>query len=164
MHCEYDHGYDTIIVSLVSHCVNINTNLYQDMRGKRQPRMQERSQKPHTILVIEDEPDMLQLLERILTSEGYRVILAVDGVYGMTLLRESKPDLVLLDIMMPGPDGYMTLGSIRQYSNVPVIMVTANRDIESLQKTLTLGADDYVEKPFRPAELLARVKAKLRRT
>ncbi len=126
--------------------------------------MQERSQKPHTILVIEDEPDMLQLLERILTSEGYRVILAVDGVYGMTLLRESKPDLVLLDIMMPGPDGYMTLGSIRQYSNVPVIMVTAKRDIESLQKTLTLGADDYVEKPFRPAELLARVKAKLRRT
>jgi len=126
--------------------------------------MQERSQKPHTILVIEDEPDMLQLLERILTSEGYRVILAVDGVYGMTLLREAKPDLVLLDIMMPGPDGYMTLGSIRQYSNVPVIMVTAKRDIESLQKTLTLGADDYVEKPFRPAELLARVKAKLRRT
>ena len=72
--------------------------------------------------------------------------------------------MVLLDIMMPGPDGYMTLGSIRQYSNVPVIMVTAKRDIESLQKTLTLGADDYVEKPFRPAELLARVKAKLRRT
>jgi len=134
------------------------------MRGKKQPRMQERSQKAQTILVIDDEPDMLQLLKRILESEGYRVILATDGVYGMTLLREAKPDLVLLDIMMPGPDGYMTLGSIRQYSDVPVIMVTAKRDIESLQKTLTLGADDYVKKPFRPGELLARVKAKLRRT
>ena len=126
--------------------------------------MQEKLQKTHTILVIDDESDMLQLLERILTSEGYRVILAADGVYGMTLLKEAKPDLVLLDIMMPGPDGYMTLNSIRQYSNVPVIMVTAMRDIESLQKTLTLGADDYIKKPFRPGELLARVKAKLRRT
>jgi len=134
------------------------------MRGKRQPRIQERSQKDQTILVIEDDQDMLQLLRRVLESEGYRVILATDGVYGMTLLKEAKPDLVLLDIMMPGPDGYMTLSSIRQYSNVPVIMVTAKRDIESLQKTLTLGADDYIKKPFRPGELLARVKAKLRRT
>lgn len=126
--------------------------------------MQERSQKAQTILVIEDEQDMLLLLKRILESEGYRVILATDGVYGMTLLREAKPDLVLLDIMMPGPDGYMTLGSIRQYSNVPVIMVTARRETEALQKALDLGADDYVEKPFRLAELLARVKTKLRRT
>ena len=134
------------------------------MRGKKQPRIQERSQKAQTILVIEDDQDMLQLLRRVLESEGYRVILATNGVYGVTLLREAKPDLVLLDIMMPGPDGYMTLSSIRQYSNVPVIMVTAMRDIESLQKTLTLGADDYIKKPFRPGELLARVKAKLRRT
>lgn len=126
--------------------------------------MQERSQKTHTILVIEDEQDMLLLLRRILESEGYRVILATDGVYGMALLRETKPDLVLLDIMMPGPDGYMTLGSIRQYSNVPVIMVTAKRETEALQKALVMGADDYVKKPFRPGELLARVKAKLRRT
>ena len=126
--------------------------------------MQERSQKAHTILVIEDDQDMLQLLRRVLESEGYRVILATDGVYGMTLLREAKPDLVLLDIMMPSPDGYMTLDSIRQYSNVPIIMVTAKRETEALQTALDLGADDYVEKPFRPAELLARVKAKLRRT
>jgi len=126
--------------------------------------MQERSQKAQTILVIEDEQDMLQLLRRILESEGYRVILATDGVYGMTLLREAKPDLVLLDIMMPSPDGYMTLDSIRQCSNVPVIMVTAKRETEALQKALDLGADDYVKKPFRPAELLARVKTKLRRT
>jgi len=125
--------------------------------------MQERSQKAQTILVIEDEQDMLQLLRRILESEGYRVILATDGVYGMTLLREAKPDLVLLDIMMPSPDGYMTLDSIRQCSNVPVIMVTAKRETEALQKALDLGADDYVKKPFRPAELLARIKVKLKR-
>lgn len=126
--------------------------------------MQERSQKAQTILVIEDEQDMLLLLRRILEAEGYRVILATDGVYGMTLLREAKPDLVLLDIMMPGPNGFMVLDSIRKYSDVPVIMVTAKRDIESLQKTLALGADDYIKKPFSPVELLARVKAKLRRT
>ena len=125
--------------------------------------MQERSQRAQTILVIEDEQDMLLLLRRILESEGYHVILATDGAYGMTLLREAKPDLVLLDIMMPGPDGYDTLDSIRQYSNVPVIMITAKRETEALQKALDLGADDYVQKPFRPAELLARIKVKLKR-
>jgi two-component system response regulator MtrA len=126
--------------------------------------MQNRSQKTQTILVIEDEQDMLLLLRRILESEGYCVILAADGVYGMTLLREAKPDLVLLDIMMPGSDGYMTLDSIRQCSNVPIIVVTAKRETEALQKALVMGADDYMKKPFRPAELLARIKVKLRRT
>ena len=125
--------------------------------------MQKRSQKTKTILVIEDNQDMLQLLRRILEPEGYRVILATDGIYGTTLVKEVKPDLVLLDIMMPGPDGYMTLESIRKYSNVPVIMVTVKRETEALQKALVLGADDYVRKPFRPVELLARIKAKLRR-
>jgi len=126
--------------------------------------MQERPQKVPTILVIEDNQDMLQLLRRILESEGYHVILATNGTYGLSIVRETTPDLVLLDIMMPGPDGYMTLDSIRQYSNAPVIMVTAKREIEAIQKALDLGADDYVKKPFRPAELLARVKAKLKRT
>ena len=125
--------------------------------------MQESSQKTHTILVIEDHQDMLRLFGRIIESEGYRVILAADGVYGMTLLKEVNPDLVLLDIIMPGPDGYMTLDSIRQYSNVPVIMVTAKRETEAVQKALALGADDYMKKPVRPAELLARIKAKLKR-
>ncbi len=133
------------------------------MRGKGQSRMLENSQNPHTILVIEDDQDMLQLFKRILEPEGYRVILSADGTYGMTLLEDDKPDLVLLDIMMPGPDGFMTLNSIRQYSNVPVIMVTAKRETETLQRAIDLGADDYVKKPFRPNELLARIKAKLRR-
>jgi len=125
--------------------------------------MQERPQEVHTILVIEDNQDMLQLLRRILESEGYHVILAADGAHGLSIVRETTPDLVLLDIMMPGPDGYATLNSIRQYSNAPVIMVSAKREIEAVQKALDLGADDYVRKPFRPAELLARVKAKLER-
>jgi len=126
--------------------------------------MQERAQEAGTILVIEDNQDMLQLLGRILKSEGYHVVLATNGASGMSLLRDNNPDLVLLDIMMPGPDGYMTLESIRQYSSVPVIMVTAKLETEALQKALDLGADDYVKKPFRPAVLLARVKAKLKRT
>ena len=125
--------------------------------------MQERPQEVHTILVIEDNRDMLQLLRRILESEGYHVILATNGAYGLSIVRETTPDLVLLDIMMPGPDGYVTLNSIRQYSNAPVIVVSAKREIEAVQKALDLGADDYVRKPFRPAELLARVKAKLER-
>lgn len=125
--------------------------------------MQDRLEKTHSILVIDDEPDMLRLIELILTSEGYRVILAADGNHGLTLMRDNNPDLIILDIMMPGPDGFMVLDSIRKYSNTPVIMVTAKRDIESLRKTLDLGADDYIKKPFRPAELVARIHAKLRR-
>ena len=124
---------------------------------------QDKLEKTHTILAIDDEPDMLQFLDRILTSEGYRVILAADGNSGLTLVQDTRPDLILLDIMMPGPDGFMVLDSIRKYSNAPVIMVTAKRDVESLRKTLDLGADDYIKKPFSPAELLARIQAKLRR-
>ncbi|MFC2020359.1 response regulator transcription factor [Chloroflexota bacterium] len=116
-----------------------------------------------TILVIDDEPDMLALFERILKPEGFDVLLTVDGVYGLSLLEQARPDLVLLDIMMPGPDGLEVLQRIRQSSNIPVIMVSAKRDTKSLQKALSSGADDYILKPFRPTELVARVKTKLRR-
>ncbi len=126
--------------------------------------MQEKSQKTHTILVIEDNQDMLQLIGRILQSEGYGVLLAADGVYGLTMLRKASPDLVLLDIMMPGPDGYSTLQSIRRYCNVPVIMVTAKWDKEAVQKASVLGADSYVKKPFSPGELLTVVEMHLQRT
>ena len=125
--------------------------------------MQDKEQKPRTILVVDDEPDMLRFLERLLTSEGYHVILVADGTYVLSQVKEQKPDLVLLDIMMPGLNGFMVLDSIREYSDVPVIMVTAKRDFESLQKTLDSGADDYIRKPFSPVELVARVKAKMRR-
>ncbi len=119
--------------------------------------------KAKSILVVDDDSIILQLIKDILEPEGYTVTLAADGVAGMDLLRETKPDMVLLDIMMPGPDGYQVLESIRQYSNVPVIMITGKRDEDSLEQAMRLGADDYVRKPFRPSELVARVHAKLRR-
>jgi len=131
--------------------------------GKDATDLQDDITKTRTILIIDDEPDMLHLLERILTAEGYQVKLATDGIYGISILREEEPDLVLLDIMMPGPDGFTVIGRIREYSNVPIIMITGKRDMETIKKTIDLGADDFVKKPFRPAELVARVKTKLRR-
>ncbi len=126
--------------------------------------MNDEIEKSATILVIDDEPDMLALIERILKPKGYDVLLAADGVFGLSHLRQAEPDLVLLDIIMPGPDGLEVLQSIRRSTDVPVIMITAKRDTVSLQKALSFGADDYITKPFRPAELVARVRTKLRRT
>lgn len=116
-----------------------------------------------SILVIDDEPAMLQLLKRVFESEGYRIRLASDGISGLAILRDSKPDLVLLDIMMPGLDGYEVVDRIRQFSDVPIIMVTAKCEEKSVARALELGADGYVRKPFRPVELVAHVRAKLRR-
>ncbi len=115
-----------------------------------------------SILVIDDDPNMLKLVEITLEREGYDVILAIDGGVGINLLKETKPDLVLLDIMMSGIDGYEVLERIRRESNVPVIMMTAVRDVDSAVKSLGLGADDYVRKPFNPKELIARVRTKLK--
>ncbi|MFC2004407.1 response regulator transcription factor [Chloroflexota bacterium] len=114
------------------------------------------------IMVVDDDQRMLYLLQRILQEEGYDVILAADGVSAMALLEDAKPDLVLLDIRMPGPDGYQVLETLRRQSNVPIIMVTAMHEVASVQRALTLGADDYVRKPFQPLELVARVRAKMR--
>jgi DNA-binding response OmpR family regulator len=115
-----------------------------------------------SILVIDDDPHMLKLMEITLKREGYDVVLAIDGVVGISLLKETKPDLILLDIMMPKPDGFEVLERIRRESNVPVIMLTAIQEVDSVIKSLGLGADDYVRKPFRPAELIARVRTKLK--
>jgi len=115
-------------------------------------------------MVIDDDPLILRLIKDTLQPEGYDVIVAADGVAGMSLLRDAIPDLVLLDIMMPGPDGYQVLKSIREYSNIPVIMITAKLGTDSIDEAIRLGADDYVKKPFRPRELVARINAKLRRT
>ena len=125
--------------------------------------MNSRVERTKSILVIDDEPMVLQLCKRVLESEGYNVNLATDGVFGMALYREKKPDLVLLDIMMPGPDGYQVVELIRQDDSVPIIMITGRRDIDSLEKALNLGADDCVRKPFLPLELVARIRAKLKR-
>jgi len=115
------------------------------------------------IMVVDDDKEILRLLERVLELEGYGVVTTADSSSALALLDECKPDLVILDIVMPGPDGYQVLQSIRQRSNVPVIMLTARREASSLHKALALGADDYVTKPFRPLELMTRIKAKLRR-
>ena len=118
--------------------------------------------KTKSILVIDDDPSILKLMEITLEREGYDVILAIGGVVGISLLKETKPDLVLLDIMMPELNGYEVLGRIRRESNVPVIMMTAVRDVDSVIKSLGLGADDYVRKPLNPKELIARVRTKLK--
>jgi len=118
--------------------------------------------RPH-IMVVDDDREMLRLLKRVFELEGYDVTTAADGSSALALLGECKQDLVILDIVMPGPDGYQVLEAIRQGSDIPVIMLTARCDVTSLHKALALGADDYVKKPFRPLELMARVQAKLRR-
>ncbi|NLE09666.1 MAG: response regulator [Dehalococcoidales bacterium] len=118
---------------------------------------------PH-IMVIDDESSVTIVLDRILTAEGFKVTVANNGPAALDLLNNVEPDLIMLDIKMPGMDGYQTLEKIRdKYDDVPVIMLTAIPDAASVNKTINLGADDYVRKPFRTAELVARIKVKLRR-
>lgn len=115
------------------------------------------------IMVVDDEQAILRMLSRTLEPEGYGVILADNGSSALALLEECRLDLVILDIMMPGLDGFQVLDLIRQRSNIPVIMLTARGEVTTLRDALSLGADDYVRKPFGTRELLARIRAKLRR-
>ena len=115
------------------------------------------------ILVVEDEPHIAQVLEGYLRRDGFRTEVAGDGIKALQLHRVAKPDLVLLDVQLPGMDGFEVLKKLREERATPVIMVTAMA--EDLDKLLGLrmGADDYVVKPFSPLEVVARVKAVLRR-
>jgi len=115
------------------------------------------------IMTVDDDQGVLRLLKRVLEPEGYDVIIADNGTVALELFEEYMPDLVILDIMMPGLDGFQVLGLIRQRISVPVIMLSAKREVDTVRDALVLGADDYVRKPFHTQELLARVKAKLRR-
>ncbi len=116
------------------------------------------------ILIVEDERPMLTALEDVLTGEGYRVLTAVDGEIGLKRARAEKPDLVLLDIMMPKLDGYAVCAELRRLgSAVPILMLTAKGMVEDRVQGLDVGADDYLVKPFSTEELLARVRALLRR-
>ncbi|MCB8952034.1 MAG: response regulator transcription factor [Ardenticatenales bacterium] len=115
------------------------------------------------ILVIEDEDRIRQFLQRGLTYEGYRVDAAADGRIGLELARDTPPDLVLLDIMLPGIDGFEVCRRLRAVSKVPILMLTAKESIEDRVTGLDAGADDYLTKPFSFDELLARVRALLRR-
>lgn len=114
-------------------------------------------------MVVDDDQEMLKLLNRTLELEGFDAIIATDGDSALAMLAEVEPDLVILDIMMPGLDGFQTLDLIRERSNVPVIMLSARCEVRLLQKALALGADDYVKKPFSTRSLVARIWAKLRR-
>src|SRR5574341_592728 len=118
----------------------------------------------HRILVVDDEPRMIRFIRMNLELEGYTVFEAADGVRALQQVRDALPDLVILDVMMPELDGFETLRALREFSSVPVIMLTARGEEDDRVRGLELGADDYVTKPFSPRELVSRVKAVLRRT
>lgn len=116
-----------------------------------------------TILVVDDQSSVRTLLKDYLTSQGYRVVTANDGQDALFVARHEQPNLVLLDIMMPKMDGYQFLSAFRRENQVPVIVLSAREEETDTVLGLELGADDYVIKPFRMRELLARVRAALRR-
>ena len=116
------------------------------------------------ILVIEDEERIRQFLQRGLSFEGYRVDTAADGQTGLELARENPPDLILLDLMLPGMDGIEVCRRLRAVSDLPILMLTAKETIEDRVTGLDAGADDYLVKPFAFDELMARVRALLRRS
>ncbi|HEY5668641.1 MAG TPA: response regulator transcription factor [Anaerolineales bacterium] len=115
------------------------------------------------ILVVDDEPRYLRLIEANLASDGFTVIKAMNGQEAVEKVASHQPDLVLLDIMMPVLDGFGATERIREFSNVPIIVVTARGEEGARVRGLDLGADDYIVKPFSATELLARVRAVLRR-
>jgi two-component system alkaline phosphatase synthesis response regulator PhoP len=115
------------------------------------------------ILVIDDEPSIINLVQAYLKPEGYEVYTAADGNAGLKAARAFKPDLIILDLMLPGIDGIELLSRLRRESDVYVIMLTARTEETDKIIGLSVGADDYVTKPFSPRELVARVKAALRR-
>lgn len=115
------------------------------------------------ILVVDDEPRMIGFIRMNLELEGHQVIEAHTGLEALELIRTQLPDIVLLDVMMPDLDGFETLRMLREFSEIPVIMLTAKGDENDKVYGLELGADDYVTKPFGPRELSSRIKAVLRR-
>jgi two-component system KDP operon response regulator KdpE len=115
------------------------------------------------ILVIDDKKEMTWLLERALTEEGYDVEIAYNGQEGLRQAYASRPDLILLDVMMPGMDGWDMLRRLREFSDIPVIMLTAMGGEDDKVHGLDIGADDYVTKPFGMPELKARIRSALRR-
>lgn len=116
------------------------------------------------ILVVDDDPDILKLLGVALRLDGFRVIAASDSGEALQMVREERPALVVLDIMMPGVDGYTVCRTVRGFSDVPIVVLTAKGGVDDIVHGLDLGADDYVVKPFNVNELVARVKRVLRRT
>ena len=117
-----------------------------------------------SVLVVEDDRNIAELLQMYLEKEGYTVTVAADGGQGLSKFRSNKPDLVLLDVMMPVMDGWSVCRAIRAESTTPVIMLTAKGETDDKVAGLKQGADDYITKPFEMKEVLARIEAVLRRT
>lgn len=116
-----------------------------------------------TVLIVDDEKDIVNALEIYLKPEGYDILKAYDGKEAVKTVKENSVDLVLMDIMMPNMDGIQATSEIREFSNVPIIFLSAKSEDTDKILGLNIGADDYVTKPFNPSEVVARVKSQLRR-
>ena len=117
----------------------------------------------YNVLICDDQPDIVNALKIYLTPEGYRLFTAQNGLEALELVQTEDIHLLLLDIMMPGMDGITATAKIREFSNIPIILLTAKSETEDMVLGLNVGADDYITKPFVPVEVLARVRSQLRR-
>src|SRR3972149_4473620 len=121
----------------------------------------------HSILIVDDDSATVQFLEILFTGRGYGVISATNGAQGIELARRHRPDLVMVDVMMPGMDGYQVCGWVRSNpvtAAVPVVMLSGKADPESVARGLEVGADEYLSKPISPGKLTARLRGVLART
>ena len=121
-------------------------------------------QQKKTVLIVEDEKNIVDIIRFNLQRTGYDTLEAYDGEAGLAMAREKKPDLILLDVMLPEMDGFEVCRRVRAQSDIPIIMLTAREEEADKVMGLELGADDYITKPFSMRELMARVKANMRRT
>ncbi len=119
--------------------------------------------RPLRILVVDDDPAMVGAITALVGTEGHQVITAYDGLTAVRRFREEQPDLVLLDLAMPGPDGFTVAGQMRASGDVPILVVSGESNEQAKVRALEIGADDYLVKPFGRAELLARIRALMRR-
>jgi two-component system KDP operon response regulator KdpE len=122
-----------------------------------------RPARPLRILVVDDDPAMVGAITALVGTEGHQVITAYDGLTAVRRYREERPDIVLLDLAMPGPDGFTVAGRIRAEGDAPIVVVSGESSEEAKVRALGIGADDYLVKPFGRAELLARIGAVMRR-
>jgi DNA-binding response OmpR family regulator len=132
-------------------------------KKKKKEKRKKKQEQPYQILVVEDDLTLLETLEYNLAGEGYDTVSAADGLTALDVAREQEPDLIVLDIMLPGLDGFEVCRILRREMTVPILMLTARADEVDRVVGLEMGADDYLTKPFSMREFLARVKALLRR-
>ena len=120
--------------------------------------------KYQRILMVDNDQDMLRLLNRTLELEGYDTVVVANGDEALYLLDKIKPDMVIMDTFEPDSDNFNTLDRLREHSNVPIIVLTSDNEVETLRKVFAHGADDFIRKPFGAKSFVARIKAKLRRS